>query len=158
MVLACFDSIEVMTSERRTSACSRRRGAPRLIRRVRLLGKSESMNAQEAAQRFRAAAIAKGTGAGADDRTLHAEMGAAVSFLDEAGEIGGSMLRDLLRDPSPLVRLWVGAELLSRGETAASSVLEEISREPGLVGFTAQKTLEVYGRGELKSPFRRPAT
>src|SRR5206468_11534849 len=75
--------------------------APTCLDAVYLHDALPILNAQEAAQRFRAAAIAKGTGAGADDRTLHAEMGAAVSFLDEAGEIGGSMLRDLLRDPSP---------------------------------------------------------
>ena len=82
------------------------------------------------------------------DQELHARMRSAVRELQELGATGHAALRQMLLDISPHVRCWAAAELLSRGD-----VEERLAATPGLLGFTASKTIEEYDGGRLRSPF-----
>ena len=105
---------------------------------------------------FRTAAIAKGSGSQLptrQDHALHAAMAHAVQVLRLAGAPGTAALESLARDPSPEVRAWASAELLSRGDAEMVPVVEELAGLPGLLGFNASMVLQEYRAGRLGSPF-----
>ena len=104
---------------------------------------------------FRAAAIEKGEFAtpAERDRALYRKMKAAVEALEAEGEAGEAAFRTLLDDESAHVRAWAAAELLSRGDDSARSVLERISREQGSIGLAAKLTLAEHRARRLRSPF-----
>ena len=104
---------------------------------------------------FRLAAIEKGDFAEPPERDqeLHARMRSALRELQGLGASGHAALRQMLLDISPHVRCWAAAELLSRGDVEARQTLEKLAATPGLLGFTASKTLEEYDGGRLRSPF-----
>lgn len=62
--------------------------------------------------------------------------------------------RNLMFDSEPAVRLSVATEFLSRGDTQAKTVLEDIRDDGGLTGYTAKLVLYSDSQGSLKSPFR----
>ena len=105
-------------------------------------------------QTFRIAAIAKGDFAEpSHDREFFARMRASLHAIRELGEPGCAALRALLLDSSPHVRCWVAADLLTRGDPDARRVLQELSVLPGLVGFSASRTLNEFDAGRLLKPF-----
>lgn len=112
----------------------------------------------DALERFRTAAIEKGDllTPARDDHRLHTRMKEAVQELDAAGDDGRRAFRHLLHDPSPDVRAWVAAELLSRGDTAALVIMEDLARAEGVAGFNATQVLREYRAGRLQSPFSDP--
>ena len=77
----------------------------------------------------------------------------AFRFLASQGPAGRAAFAALLDDESPHVRSWVAAQLLSENDARAISVAEQLASEPGLVGFSAQVTLDEYSAGRLPSPF-----
>lgn len=56
---------------------------------------------------------------------------------------------DLLADPSPWVRLWTASHALHVDSERAAPVLEVLTSEQGLCGFTAQVTLEAWKKAQL---------
>ena len=113
---------------------------------------------EEAIDRFRRAAIEKGDFASPPkrDHALARQMHKARRALRNEGELGESAFRSLLMDESPHVRLWVSAELLAAGDEGAKSVLEELARHEGLLGFNATATLKEFNAGRLRPPFQEP--
>ena len=114
------------------------------------------MTIEQAVERFRSAADRKAELAepAALDHRLHHEMSKAYTALVGYGEAGRAAFHPLLADPSPHVRGWVGAQLLSEGDEAALPVVEALAAEPGIRGFTARRVLEEYYCGRLGAPFR----
>ncbi|PWT79575.1 MAG: hypothetical protein C5B58_13205 [Acidobacteria bacterium] len=112
------------------------------------------MTIVEATAEFKAAAAAKGD-FHADPAEDHAlwQMAVAFHFLSRQGEAGRSAFAELLYDPSPNVRRWVSAQLLSEADTRAIPVAEQLSREKGNVGLSAQVVLDEFRAGRLRSPF-----
>jgi hypothetical protein len=55
----------------------------------------------------------------------------------------------LLADANPWVRLWAASHAIHIDASCAVSVLEVLALEPGLLGFTAQMTLETWEKGAL---------
>ena len=110
---------------------------------------------ETALSQFRAAAIEKGDFAtpAQRDHALHRQMKGAAEALDAAGDLGEAAFRTLLEDESAHVRSWAAAELLSRGDPAARSVLERIAREAGPIALAAKMTLGEHRAGHLRSPF-----
>jgi hypothetical protein len=109
---------------------------------------------------FREAAMAKGDGVGlpaARDHALHAEMSRAAAIMRAEQDQGLAALKKLAHDPSPHVRQWAAAELLSRGDTSVIPHLEELATERGLHRLTAEMVLKEYRAGPLTSPFPSPA-
>ena len=80
-------------------------------------------------------------------------MAVAFRFLSEQGAEGRSAFSALLNDDSAHVRSWVSAQLLSEGDAQAIPIAEQLALAPGLLGFTAQVTLEEFRAGRLRSPF-----
>jgi hypothetical protein len=113
------------------------------------------MTIPEATAEFRAAASAKGDfrADSAEDHALHERMAQAFRFLHGQGAEGRAAFAALLEDESPHVRSWVSAQLLSEGDARAVPVAEQLASESGLLGFTAQVTLEQFRAGRLRSPF-----
>jgi hypothetical protein len=109
----------------------------------------------EAVALFRSAALEKADFAGPArrDHALHRQMRDAFRELQTLGAPGQAAFRKLLDDASPHVRIWVAAELLSRGDQEAQRVLEKLADEPGLLGFNATTTLNEFKAGRLRSPF-----
>ena len=104
---------------------------------------------------FRSAAEQKADGGSSpkEDARLHAQMSAAWHCLDAFGGAGRSAFKRLLQDPSPYVRSWVAAQLLSDGDVDGEPVLEEIEAQGGMRGFIARMTLDQWRKGKLGSPF-----
>ena len=109
----------------------------------------------ELVRRFREAAISKGAFQvnPREDHRLHAEMARAFRALESRGPEVQAAFQSLLLDQSAHVRSWVAAQMLSQGEGSARSVLEQLRKDPGLLGFEAEIVLEQYRRGKLASPF-----
>ncbi|UJR80150.1 DUF2019 domain-containing protein [Sandaracinus amylolyticus] len=59
-------------------------------------------------------------------------------------------LVDLLVDEDLGVRLWAATHLLPIEPSRAEPTLEELCREPGLLGFDARKVLEEWRAGRLR--------
>jgi len=118
------------------------------------------MTIAEATAEFRAAASSKGDfrADSSEDHALHKRMADAFRFLRGQGAEGRAAFAALLEDESPHVRSWVSAQLLSEGDTRAVPVVEQLASEPGLVGFTAQITLEQFRVRRLRSPFSTHVT
>ena|SRR4051794_7199741 len=114
------------------------------------------MTIAKATAEFRAAASAKGDfrADSTEDHALHERMAQAFRFLHGQGAEGAA----LLEDESPHVRSWVSAQLLSEGDARAVPVAEQLASESGLVGFSAQVTLEQFHAGRLRSPFATRVT
>lgn len=115
------------------------------------------MNVHEAVSRFRSAAIQKGSEGGARDDELYRELCASYSAIMSLGPPGEAAFRNLLKDPSPEVRVWVAAQLLAVGNPECESVLEILSQDSGLLGFDAKTTLVEYRAGRLQPPLSEPA-
>jgi hypothetical protein len=114
----------------------------------------------QAIESFRRAAISKGdmgTPATLDHQLVEAMLH-ALQALDQQGQEGQAGFRRLLEDPSPHVRMWAAAELLSRDDRSARLTLEQLTGVAGQVGFSARHTLAEYDAGRLKSPFQRGST
>ena len=113
------------------------------------------MTIQDSIQSFRDAAIEKGEGSEdpSRDHDLHQAMSDAFHQLYAQGQRGREAFLALLSDESPLVRSWVAAQLLSEGCENAKSVLEELEKQEGMLGFDAEMTLQEYRKGRLGSPF-----
>ena len=109
----------------------------------------------ELVRQFREAAISKGDFhmKAKEDHRLHALMAKAFHGLQSHGEAGQAAFRSMLTDQATVVRSWVAAQMLSQGQTEARFVLEQLRKESGFLGFTAQMVLEEYRRGTLESPF-----
>jgi hypothetical protein len=118
------------------------------------------MTIAEATAEFRTAASAKGDfrANSAEDHALHEQMTRAFHFLHAEGAEGRTAFAALLEDESPHVRSWVSAQLLSEGDARAVPVAEQLASESGLLGFTAQVTLEQFRAGRLRSPFATRVT
>jgi len=80
----------------------------------------------------------------------HDIVAAAYRELRERGE--EAALLPLLAHADPGVRSWAGAHALEFSPRAGEKVLEELTAEPGPVGFNAQMTLETWRGGELRFP------
>ena len=120
----------------------------------------ESRDTNDPAAEFRKAAMAKGDGVGlpaSRDHVLHAQMSRAVAALRLHEDQGLAALRTLASDPSPHVRQWAAAELLSRGDASVIPSLEELAGARGLLRLTAETLLREYRAGRLRSPFLSPA-
>jgi hypothetical protein len=118
------------------------------------------MTIAEATAEFRAVASAKGDfrADSAEDHALHERMAHAFRFLHGQGAEGQAAFAALLEDESAHVRSWVSAQLLSEGDARAVPVAEQLASESGLVGFSAQVTLEQFHAGRLRSPFATRVT
>ena len=105
--------------------------------------------------RFREAAIQKGDFRmdPKEDHRLYDEMAEAFWALDQLGAAGREAFQLLLHDDAPAVRSWVAAQLLSEGEAGARFVLEQLRKDPGFLGFTAEMVLEEHRKGTLSPPF-----
>ncbi len=118
------------------------------------------MTIAEATAEFRAAASAKGDFRvdSAEDHALHGQMARAFHFLHAQGAEGRAAFAALLDDESLHVRSWVSAQLLSEGDARAVPVAQQLASESGLLGFTAQITLEQFHAGRLRSQFATRVT
>ncbi len=116
------------------------------------------MTADEAAARFRRAAIEKGDFAvpAHRDHALHEEMANAWRCLDAAGDVGRASFRSLLADPSEHVRCWVASQLLGTGDATGIAVLEASAAGEGLRAFASRMVLPEWRAGRLRSPFGAP--
>ena len=56
---------------------------------------------------------------------------------------------ELLTHSSPWVRLWGASHAIQIDPERATPVLQALSTEEGLLGFSAQMTLEAWQRGQL---------
>ncbi len=59
-------------------------------------------------------------------------------------------LRVLIKDPNSSVRTWSAMHLLPFFEDESINVLDEVSKEKSLVGFSASMTLKEWRAGKLK--------
>jgi len=87
----------------------------------------------------------------------HDEIYEAYYLLATDMQMGVSMLQPLLQHDDYYVRLWASTHLLDVQPLEAQRVLQELSREPGLRGLTAQLTLEQWKEGKLRFPAPRQA-
>jgi hypothetical protein len=79
------------------------------------------------------------------------ELSAAIRSL-RGGEGGLAKLSPLLNDVDSSVRCWAATHLLLSGSEEAVVVLEELSKEPGIVGLDAQQVLGSWRDGTLDWP------
>ena len=110
----------------------------------------------QAVSAFREAAIAKGSKGHREspfDRDMHAAMAREVEVLRSMGAAGTEALWSLARDPDVEVRAWAATELLSRGETEALPIIEQLTNSPGLLSVASKLVLQQYRAGRLESPF-----
>ena len=112
------------------------------------------MTLDEAVERFRRAAIAKGDLAEppSRDHALHDEMAQAWQALEAIGPAGREAFRSMLTDDSPHVRGWVAAQLLALGDDSGVPILEAEAASGGLRGFESEMVLEEWRSGRLKPP------
>lgn len=61
-------------------------------------------------------------------------------------------LLPLLGHENKAVRAWAGAHALEFAPAEGERVLEELCREPGVVGLDAKMTLKTWREGELRFP------
>ncbi len=115
------------------------------------------MALQELVDRFRSAAIRKGSEGGPDDHALLDSLSSAYHELVALGSPGENAFRALLGDESPEVRSWAAAQLLGLGDSTVVEVLEQIVALPGLLGFNAEQVLNEHRAGRLGPPFGVPA-
>ena len=87
------------------------------------------------------------------DHELHASMGVVVNTLRNLGPNAMEAFKVLLSHDSRHVRMWVASELLSDGDLEAKPILEELTKNPGLIGLNASIVLDEFGEGQLRSPF-----
>ena len=67
--------------------------------------------------------------------------------LKEAGRVGE--LEGELSNPDPSVRLWASMHLLPILGEKSGAVLEKVSEEKSIIGFTAKITLREWRAGKL---------
>lgn len=56
---------------------------------------------------------------------------------------------NLLEHNEPWVRLWAASHVIHSDPHRSLAVLRKLSREPGLLGFGAQMTIETWEKGQL---------
>ena len=115
------------------------------------------MNIEQAITSYRNAAIAKESEGGPNDHALHDRMVSPYRELCAIGSDGMDSFRALLQDANPEVRIWVAAQFLATGETAALPILHEIANGSGLVAFNARMALAEYSSASLDKPLGEPA-
>jgi hypothetical protein len=98
---------------------------------------------------FRDAAIRKGAFGGDDDHAHYSRMRTAFRNLQDHGSDGMVAFRE---DPDPNVRTWVASQLLANGDLEMIPILEELSRDTGMVGFNAEMALREFRNGSLRPP------
>jgi len=72
--------------------------------------------------------------------------------LREAG-ILPEVFRSLMHDGNPAIAGYAATTMLFHDPEAAESVLDRISKLPGLAGFGAEMSLRLWREGTLKPPF-----
>jgi hypothetical protein len=115
----------------------------------------ESRGTDELIERYRKAAVSHGEATeSGDSRQANASHDVIASVYRELRERGlQPCLLVLLDDSDARVRAWAGAHALEFAPDLGEPVLSALARdEPGLVGFTAEMTLNVWHEGELRFP------
>lgn len=74
----------------------------------------------------------------------------AFHQLEALGEEGWSAMRGLASHEDPEVRTWAATHLLRVDPEMACRVLEDLSTEPGFVGFEAGIVLTEWRAGRLR--------
>jgi len=102
------------------------------------------------AVRYREAAIAHGAATeSGDHKQANAVYDRLIEALEELRAIpdGLRALESMLQDQNSSVRSWAASHLLPTRSDAAIEVLEQVSREPGLVAFSAHMVLKEWRAG-----------
>lgn len=97
-----------------------------------------------------AAASWSGDSAGADRH--HRRIVEARLALRDHGVEGDRALLGLLEDEDGAVRGWAATYALKLDESRSIRVLEEVARDPRLVGIEASAVLEEWRAGRRESP------
>lgn len=85
------------------------------------------------------------------NRSYHKKI-KALHALDRASPEGRKVLRRLYSHPDAAVRSSAAAHLLHEDGEIAVTVLEEVSKGPGVVAFDAEMVLREWRAGRLKIP------
>jgi len=91
----------------------------------------------------------------ADPNRANAHFDALTSIYRELKRRGRQSLQGLAElgvDPDPYVRAAAGWALIEVDPKQARQVLEQVSKLPGLSGFSAQTTLDEWDKGRLTFP------
>jgi hypothetical protein len=106
----------------------------------------------ELIQKYRESAILHGEG------TLSGDSGKTNLAYDELMKIYQKLKKDnllselkvLTKDSNSSVRVWSATHLLPLFEKESINVLDEVSKEKSLIGFTASMSLKEWRTGRLK--------
>lgn len=82
----------------------------------------------------------------------HDQVAQAYSEIRRRGERMQEALLPLLDHPDPGVRTWAGAHALEFAPKKGERTLRKLVKEGGLIGFSAEMTLETWKAGTLHFP------
>jgi hypothetical protein len=109
------------------------------------------MDISNIVRRYVAAAIAHGEATLNDYRTANEQYDEMEKALHELDDLGRrDLLLDLLEYDNAFVRCSAAADTLRIDEERATSVLVDLSKERGIVGFDAEMILKEWKKGNLR--------
>jgi hypothetical protein len=80
------------------------------------------------------------------------QIAAIYRELRDRGRNAQLSVLPLLKDPDAGVRAWAAAHALEFSPTDGERVLEELARDSGMLGFSAQMALREWRQGTLRFP------
>ena len=121
------------------------------------MSKSSSSSSEDAqVSRYAEAAIEHMRASEAGDyraaNRAHDVVVTIYSRLRRQGYNAQATLLPLLQHRSPAVRGWAGAHALEFAPERGEPILEQLAREPGAVGLSAEMTLQQWRKGALRFP------